>query len=172
VLLGREPALTQTPPAAETRRVDELELRSVAQFALLFFVTAFGVLAAALAAVWLMTEALGLVGQFEDFKSSIGFRGFRIMSPIVILCVLLLFSAMIVFLTVLTVLFAGFYNLAARHGLGVRLRVSPHRRPQPLAPATSYDLDSRITWTDEEGADQQIAVPLVVTSDAGRLRLG
>jgi Transmembrane domain of unknown function (DUF3566) len=172
VLVGEEPALSQTPSAAETRRVDELELRSVAQFALLFFVTAFGVLAAALAAVWLMTEALGLVGQFEDFMSGIGFRGFHIMSPMIVLGVFLLFSAMIVFLTVLTVLFVGFYNLVARHGLGVRLTVSRHQRPLLLAPATSYDLDSRITWADEEGADQPMAVPAVATSDAGRLRLG
>jgi len=126
----------------------------VAKVAFLFYATAFGVLAAALAVVWLMTEALGLVGQFEDFMSGIGFRGFRIMSPLVVLGVLLVFGALAVFLTLLTLFAAALYNLSARHGGAVRFTVSPHIAAAPptsdaddaVSPATSAVRTPIVQW--------------------------
>jgi transmembrane protein DUF3566 len=132
------PASTAAPTAAESRvaselealvvapthQLDGIELRSLAGFAALFYGVAFMALAAGLAVVWVIAWAAGLVGKFEEFMRSIGFRDFQIVGPKLIFGGLLLALALIVFLTVMTVLAGALYNAMANTGRAVRVRVS------------------------------------------------
>jgi hypothetical protein len=105
--------------------VDAVELRSLGVVAGLFYLTAFLVLALAIAGVWLFAASLGLISQVEDFMRSVGFRGFRLVGPEVILGFVLLLAALVVFLTVMTLVAGAFYNLlgTGRHGIRFRMTV-------------------------------------------------
>jgi hypothetical protein len=120
--------------------VDSVDLRSLGVVAGLFYLTAFLVLALAVVAVWLFAASLGLISQVEDFMRSIGFRGFRLVGPEVILGFVLILGALVVFLTVMTLVAAAFYNLLGTGRRGVRIRTSvvhpqPARAEQEAEPA-------------------------------------
>jgi hypothetical protein len=71
---------------------------------------------------------------------SIGFRGFRLVGPEVILGFVLILGALVVFLTVMTLVAAAFYNLLGTGRRGVRIRTSvvhpqPARAEQEAEPA-------------------------------------
>ncbi len=104
--------------------VDAVDLRSLGVVAGLFYLTAFLVLALAVVAVWIFAASLGLISQVEDFMRSIGFRGFRLVGPEVILGFVLILGALVVFLTVMTLVAAAFYNLLGTGRRGVRIRTS------------------------------------------------
>ena len=104
--------------------VDAIDLRSLGVVAGLFYLTAFLVLALAVVAVWLFAASLGLISQVEDFMRSIGFRGFRLVGPEVILGFVLILGALVVFLTVMTLVAAAFYNLLGTGRRGVRIRTT------------------------------------------------
>jgi hypothetical protein len=145
------PASTAAPTAAESRvaselealvvapthQLDGIELRSLAGFAALFYGVAFMALAAGLAVVWVIAWAAGLVGKFEEFMRSIGFRDFQIVGPKLIFGGLLLALALIVFLTVMTVLAGALYNAMANTGRTVRVRVSAAPLIDPDPPPAS-----------------------------------
>lgn len=113
-----------------THRLEGFELRSVGRIALFYYACALAVLMLGVVLTWAGLSALGFVGQFEEFMRSIGFRGFRVSTSAVILGGILLVAAVVVFLTVMTMLAAGFYNALARHhGVGVRLKAIPTSKP-------------------------------------------
>ena len=104
--------------------VDAVELRSLGVVAGLFYFTAFLVLALAVAGVYLFAASLGLISQVEDFMRSVGFRGFKFVGPEVILGFVLILAALVVFLTVMTLVAGAFYNLLGTGKHGVRFRTT------------------------------------------------
>jgi hypothetical protein len=120
---------------APTHQLEGIELRSLAAFAALFYGAAFIALGIGVAAVWFLASLAGLVGQFEEFMQSIGFRDFQVLGPKVIFGGLLVALALVVFLTVMTVLAAALCNVMARHGHTVRVRFTEappvNREPPP-----------------------------------------
>ena len=104
--------------------VDAVELRSLGVVAGLFYFTAFLVLALAVAGVYLFAASLGLISQVEDFMRSVGFRGFKFVGPEVILGFVLILAALVVFLTVMTLVGGAFYNLLGTGKHGVRFRTT------------------------------------------------
>ena len=102
--------------------VDAVELRSLGVVAGLFYLTAFLVLALAIAGVWLFAASLGLISQVEDFMRSVGFRGFKLVGPEVILGFILVLAALVAFLTVMTLVAGAFYNLLGTGKHGIRFR--------------------------------------------------
>jgi hypothetical protein len=135
--------------------VDAIDLRSLGVVAGLFYLTAFLVLALAIVGVWLFAAALGLISQLEDFMRSIGFRGFRLVGPEVIIGFVLILAALVVFLTVMTLVAAAFYNLLGTGRRGVRIRTSPVRPDELREPGG-----------DQESAETA-AVPLATESPDG-----
>jgi Transmembrane domain of unknown function (DUF3566) len=105
-----------------THQLEGIELRSLAVFAALFYGAAFVALGIGIAVVWFFAWIVGLVGQFEEFMQSIGFRDFQLVGPRVIFGGLVLALALVVFLTVMTVLAAALYNVMASNGRTVRMR--------------------------------------------------
>ncbi len=110
---------------SSVHHVDAVDLRSLGVVSGLFYFTAFLVLALAIAGVWLLAAGLGLISQLEEFMRSIGFRGFRLVGPEVVLGFVLLLGALVVFLTVMTLIAGAFYNLLGSSRRGVRVRLSP-----------------------------------------------
>jgi hypothetical protein len=140
----REPAVVAadpTPTASEldaldvapTHQLEGIELRSLASFAALFYGAAFVALGVGIAVVWILASIAGLVGRFEEFMQSIGFRDFQVIGPKVILGGLLLAAALVVFLTVMTVLAGALFNVMANSGRTVRVRLgeAPPAAPGP-----------------------------------------
>jgi hypothetical protein len=119
-----------------SHQLEGIELRSLAGFAALFYGAAFIALGIGVAAVWFLASLVGLVGQFEEFMQSIGFRDFQVLGPKVIFGGLLAAFALVAFLTVMTVLAGALYNVMARHGHMVRVRLGetpPVTREPPPA---------------------------------------
>jgi hypothetical protein len=115
------------PPTGDgstLHHLDAVELKSLGFVAVLFYATAFFVLALAITAVWLFAAALGLISQVEDFMRSVGFRGFRLVGPEVVLGFVLLLLAVVLFLTVMTLIAGAFYNLLGTGKNGIRVRTS------------------------------------------------
>jgi len=122
--------------------VDAIDLRSLGVVAGLFYLTAFLVLALGVAAVWLFAAGLGLISQVEDFMRSIGFRGFRLVGPEVILGFVLILASLVVFLTVMTLVAAAFYNFLGMGRRGVRIRTSVvHPEPASELEADTEDAE-------------------------------
>jgi hypothetical protein len=117
-----------------THQLEGIDLRSLAVFSALFYGAAFLALAIGVAVAWLLASVVGLVGQFEEFMRSIGFRDFEVVAPQVILGGLVLALALVVFLTVMTVLAAALYNVMAKHGRTVRVRFGEVPPPAPQEP--------------------------------------
>lgn len=126
VLVAVHDRLEEALPEAvvsPTHQLRGIDLRSLTSFALLFYGAVAGALALGIATVWVGASLVGVVAQFEEFMQSIGFRGFRVIGPELIFGGLLLALALVLFLTVITVLAAGFYNVMASHGRGVKVRI-------------------------------------------------
>jgi Transmembrane domain of unknown function (DUF3566) len=119
-----EAELDELDDGSMVHHVDAVELRSLGVVAGLFYLTAFLVLALAIAGVYLFAASLGLISQVEDFMRSVGFRGFKFVGPEVILGFVLILAALVVFLTVMTLVAGAFYNLLGTGKHGVRFRTT------------------------------------------------
>jgi hypothetical protein len=141
--------------------LDAVDLRSLGLVAALFYFTAFLVLALAIVGVWLFAAGLGLISQVEDFMRSVGFRGFHLVGPEVILGFVLILAALVVFLTVMTLVAGAFYNLlgTTRHGVRVRTSVVPPRvqpaaaEDEPAPSATPFVFEPVVDSSDEADAE-------------------
>lgn len=130
-----------------THQVNGVDLKSLAVVASLFYTTAFLALGVGLVVVWLLASVVGVVGQFEEFMQSIGFSDFHVLGPQLIVGSLLLGASLVIFLSVMTVLAGGFYNVMASYGRGVQLRVGvaptptaePAAAPRAAKPAETTD---------------------------------
>jgi hypothetical protein len=127
-------ASTEVEPlvVTPTHQLEGIELRSLAWFSAMFYAAAFAALGLGLVVVWFLAWIVGLVGQFEAFMQSIGFRDFQLMGPKLIFGALLLALALVVFLTVMTVLAGALYNVMASNGRTIRVRLG---EPPPVSPA-------------------------------------
>jgi hypothetical protein len=113
--------------------LDAIELKSLGCVSGLFYFTAFLVLALAIVAVWVFAASLGLISQVEDFMRSVGFRGFRIVGPEVVLGFVLILLALVLFLTVMTLIAGAFYNILGTGRRGIKVRTSVvERRPRTV----------------------------------------
>jgi len=138
------------------QRVDSIELRSLALVAGLFYLTAFLVLGCAVAIVWIFAASTGFISQLEEFMQDIGFRDFRLVAPEVILGFLILILALVLFLTVMTVLAGAFYNILGVGNRGIRIRT------------TILERERRVCEPEDEEPETLVTKPLVVeppTSD-------
>ena len=129
--------------------VDAVELRSLGVVAGLFYFTAFLVLALAVAGVYLFAASLGLISQVEDFMRSVGFRGFKFVGPEVILGFVLILAALVVFLTVMTLVTGAFYNLLGTGKHGVRFRTTVVEARGRRRRVTCYDDEAEAAPDDE-----------------------
>lgn len=135
------------------QRVDSIDLRSLALVAGLFYLTAFLVLAGAVALVWIFAASTGFISQLEEFMQDIGFRDFRLAAPEVIFGFVILIVALVLFLTVMTLLAGAFYNMLGMGKSGIRIRTTILQR------------ERRVVEPDEEEEPEPetlVTKPLVV----------
>jgi hypothetical protein len=112
-----------------THDLQGIELRSLAKFAFAFYGIAFIVVTIGLIVMVALAWVVGAVGRFEQFMRDIGFRDFHLLAPKLIFGLMLVGLAVVVLLTLMTVVAAACYNLVAGSGHAIQVRMSPHHEP-------------------------------------------
>lgn len=126
------PAAKRPPPIGAIRRPSERKYRqrvtginlwSVAKVSVCFYLCALIVVLVAGIVVWLVASAAGAVGNIEEFMQEAGFDDFRFLSGQILRGAVLIGLAMVVVMTILTLVGAALYNLFAELIGGVELLV-------------------------------------------------
>ena len=121
---GDDDVRAPTTRPSSRRHIDTIDLRSLAVFAALFYGASVAALSGALLLVWVVASIAGIVARFEEFMRSIGFRGFHVLSPELLLGGVVLAVAFALFLTVMSVLAGAVYNVLARSGHAVQFSIA------------------------------------------------
>jgi hypothetical protein len=119
-------AVERTTVASDARRrvtISSVELGSLASLAVRAALLVALAGAAGVLMLWVFARSAGFVGRAESFMQSIGFRDFHISDVSVVVGLVLVVGGFALTAATMVVLAGAAYNVLARGGSGVRMRI-------------------------------------------------